>query len=80
MTDVKAVLNQLNIVAKDFDATIEFYRRLGVDVNLVEPPLLTDSFRLSYIGARFATCKGLGNETSRCRSGSHRIFTCRTFD
>ena len=35
MTDVKPVLNQLNIVAKDFDATIEFYRRLGVDVNLV---------------------------------------------
>jgi uncharacterized glyoxalase superfamily protein PhnB len=35
MTDVKPVLNQLNIVAKDFDATIEFYRRLGVDVSLV---------------------------------------------
>jgi len=35
MTDVKPVLNQLNIVAKDFDATIEFYRYLGVDVNLV---------------------------------------------
>lgn len=25
-------LNQLNIVAKDFDATLEFYRRLGVEI------------------------------------------------
>ncbi len=25
-----AVLNQLNIVAKDFDATLAFYRRLGI--------------------------------------------------
>jgi uncharacterized glyoxalase superfamily protein PhnB len=32
MTGVMPSLNQLNIVAKDFDATIEFYRRLGVNV------------------------------------------------
>ena len=32
MTDVVPTLNQLNIVAKDFDATIEFYRRLGVSI------------------------------------------------
>ena len=32
MTDVIPVLNQLNIVAKDFDATLEFYRRLGVNI------------------------------------------------
>ncbi|MEO8605724.1 MAG: glyoxalase, partial [bacterium] len=31
MTDPKAVLNQLNIVARDFDATLAFYRALGVD-------------------------------------------------
>jgi catechol 2,3-dioxygenase-like lactoylglutathione lyase family enzyme len=32
MTDVMPILNQINIVAKDFDATIEFYCRLGVNV------------------------------------------------
>jgi catechol 2,3-dioxygenase-like lactoylglutathione lyase family enzyme len=32
MSDVKPVLNQLNIIAKDFDATVKFYRRLGVNV------------------------------------------------
>jgi len=32
MTDAMPILNQLNIVAKDFHATIEFYRRLGVNV------------------------------------------------
>lgn len=32
MTDTMPVLNQLNIVAKDFDKTLEFYRRVGVDV------------------------------------------------
>ena len=45
MTDVKPVLNQLNIVAKDFDATIEFYRRLGVDVNLVGDAESSDGIR-----------------------------------
>ncbi len=32
MTSTMPILNQLNIVAKDFDQTIEFYRRLGVNV------------------------------------------------
>jgi hypothetical protein len=32
MADVVPVLSQLNIVAKDFDATLDFYRRLGVGV------------------------------------------------
>jgi hypothetical protein len=32
MSDVKPVLNQLNIIAKDFAATVKFYRRLGVNV------------------------------------------------
>ena len=32
MAEVKPVLNQLNIVARDFDATLAFYRRLGLDV------------------------------------------------
>lgn len=32
MTDPRPVLNQLNIVARDFDATLAFYRRLGVEV------------------------------------------------
>ena len=30
-------LNQLNIVTKDFDKTIDFYRRLGVDIAEVPP-------------------------------------------
>ena len=30
MTDSVPVLNQLNIVCKDFDATLAFYRRLGL--------------------------------------------------
>lgn len=32
MSDARPLLNQLNIVARDFDATLAFYRRLGVDV------------------------------------------------
>lgn len=36
-------LNQLNIVAGDFDATIEFYRRLGLDV--AEVPRSPDGIR-----------------------------------
>ena len=32
MDDAKPVLNQLNLVARDFDATLAFYRRLGLDV------------------------------------------------
>jgi uncharacterized glyoxalase superfamily protein PhnB len=36
MSDVRPILNQLNIVAKDFDRTVEFYRRLGVNVNMAD--------------------------------------------
>jgi uncharacterized glyoxalase superfamily protein PhnB len=32
MADERPLLNQLNIVARDFDATLAFYHRLGVDV------------------------------------------------
>ena len=32
MTSTAPILNQLNIVAKDFDQTIEFYRRLGINI------------------------------------------------
>jgi uncharacterized glyoxalase superfamily protein PhnB len=43
MTDVMPILNQLNIIAKNFDATIEFYRRLGVTVT--EATGSADGFR-----------------------------------
>ena len=32
MADKSPVLNQLNLVARDFDATLAFYRRLGVEI------------------------------------------------
>jgi catechol 2,3-dioxygenase-like lactoylglutathione lyase family enzyme len=32
MADVKLALNQLNLVARDYDATLAFYRRLGLDI------------------------------------------------
>jgi hypothetical protein len=32
ITSPMPILNQLNIVAKDFDKTLDFYRRVGVDV------------------------------------------------
>ncbi len=32
MSDAKPVLNQLDLVTRDFDASVEFYRRLGVDL------------------------------------------------
>lgn len=32
---MELILNQLNVVAQDFDATIEFYRRLGINVTIV---------------------------------------------
>jgi uncharacterized glyoxalase superfamily protein PhnB len=32
MADSSLVLNQLNIVARDFDKTLAFYRRLGLDI------------------------------------------------
>lgn len=32
MAETKLLLKQLNIVARDFDATLAFYRRLGLDV------------------------------------------------
>lgn len=39
MNDTSPFFNQLNIIAKDFDKTLEFYRRLGIDVpDGVNPP------------------------------------------
>jgi uncharacterized glyoxalase superfamily protein PhnB len=32
MREVRPILNQLNLVARDFDATCAFYRRLGLEV------------------------------------------------
>jgi catechol 2,3-dioxygenase-like lactoylglutathione lyase family enzyme len=32
MSDERPVLNQLNLVARDFDASLAFYRRLGLDL------------------------------------------------
>ena len=32
MTQTTPILNQLNIVARDFDASVRFYRRLGIDI------------------------------------------------
>jgi catechol 2,3-dioxygenase-like lactoylglutathione lyase family enzyme len=32
MTDPRPVLNQLNLVVRDMDATVRFYRRLGVAI------------------------------------------------
>jgi catechol 2,3-dioxygenase-like lactoylglutathione lyase family enzyme len=32
MPDERPVLNQLNLVARDFDASLAFYRRLGLDL------------------------------------------------
>lgn len=32
MADERPVLHQINLVARDFDATLAFYRRLGVEV------------------------------------------------
>ncbi len=32
MSDQGLLLNQLNLVARDFDATLAFYRRLGVEI------------------------------------------------
>ena len=37
MTD-RPVLNQINLVVRDMDAMIEFYRRLGTDIAPTEPP------------------------------------------
>ena len=45
-------LNQLNIVTKDFDKTIDFYRRLGVDIAEV-PPARCNSTRQGSDGGRF---------------------------
>jgi uncharacterized glyoxalase superfamily protein PhnB len=37
MSDARPVLNQLNLVARDFDATVAFYRHLGFEIP-VHPP------------------------------------------
>jgi catechol 2,3-dioxygenase-like lactoylglutathione lyase family enzyme len=47
MAKVRPVLNQLNIVARDFDASLAFYRRLGIDVP--EGPKTPDGIRHSEV-------------------------------
>jgi uncharacterized glyoxalase superfamily protein PhnB len=51
MNRPKAVLNQVNIVAKSFDATLKFYRLVGLEIPepLAQPP-----------GALHATAKAAG--------------------
>ena len=36
MADGTPVLKQLNLIARDFEATVAFYRRLGVDIPVTE--------------------------------------------
>ena len=37
MTDERPVFNQVNLVVKDMDATVAFYRRLGLDIPDTDP-------------------------------------------
>ena len=37
MTDKRPVFNQVNLVVKDMDATVAFYRRLGLDIPDTDP-------------------------------------------
>ncbi len=37
MTDERPVLNQINLVVKDMDATVAFYRRLGLEIPDTDP-------------------------------------------
>ncbi|MDP9333242.1 MAG: VOC family protein [Actinomycetota bacterium] len=38
MADDRPVLNQINLVVRDIDAMIEFYRRLGLEIQPMPPP------------------------------------------
>jgi uncharacterized glyoxalase superfamily protein PhnB len=42
MTHIQPVLTQLNVVTRDFDATLAFYRHLGVEA-LSGPPAIHDT-------------------------------------
>ena len=37
MTDERPVFNQVNLVVKDMDATVAFYRRLGLEIPDTDP-------------------------------------------
>ncbi|MCH8994769.1 MAG: VOC family protein [Chloroflexi bacterium] len=37
MTDERPVLSQINLVVKDMDATVAFYRRLGLEIPDTDP-------------------------------------------
>ncbi len=37
MTDQRTVFNQVNLVVKDMDATVAFYRRLGIEIGDAGP-------------------------------------------
>jgi uncharacterized glyoxalase superfamily protein PhnB len=47
MTKDTPILNQINIVAGDFDASLRFYRRLGIDIPSRSSP--TDEFRHAQV-------------------------------
>jgi uncharacterized glyoxalase superfamily protein PhnB len=38
MDDAPPVLNQINLVVRDMDAMLDFYRTLGVDIATTDPP------------------------------------------
>lgn len=80
MPDVMPILNQLNIVAKDFDATIEFYRRLGVSVTEASEAAngtrharasLPDGFDLEFDNGALAR---IYNAAWRRSEGSSRVL------
>lgn len=61
MANPKPVLNQLNLVARDFDATVAFYRRLGVDVP--DGPRSPDGIRHAEVTLASGLVLEFDNET-----------------
>jgi catechol 2,3-dioxygenase-like lactoylglutathione lyase family enzyme len=79
MPDAKLVLNQLNLVARDFEKTLAFYRRLGVDIPERKLPgtwrhaevALPNGFKLEFDNAEIA---GIYNAGWRDPAGSGRAL------
>jgi uncharacterized glyoxalase superfamily protein PhnB len=80
MARPQAILNQLDLVARDFEATAEFYRRLGVSFEDRSAPggevrhaelTLANGFVLHLDDERLA---GLYNAAWRRRGGSSRAL------
>jgi catechol 2,3-dioxygenase-like lactoylglutathione lyase family enzyme len=79
MPDPKLVLNQLNLVVRDFDKTLAFYRRLGVDIPERRLPgdwrhaevQLPNGFKLELDNAEIA---GIYNAGWRAPGGSSRAL------